>query len=139
MVFVRRPNTLTFHRAPYKFGDYGGVGMGTLEARPHRLVHIWTNVIKTSTNKDSASNPFYSHHANVDRLWETWKTLLGKYRKDISNPDYFNTEFTFSDEDGEQVSVSVKQTLDLDLLWYKYTNSLADWVENGAVSKAASP
>lgn len=134
------PTPLTFHGAPYRFGDYGGVGMGTLEARPHGPVHIWTNVIKMSTNKDSASDPiFFSHHANVDRLWEMWKTLPGKYRKDISDPDYLNTEFTFYDEDGEQVSVCVKQALDLDLLRYKYTNSSADWVENGAVSKAAGP
>lgn len=107
----------TMHGAPYRFGDYGGVGMGAIEARPHGPVHIWTNVRNMATNKDSASDPiFMAHHANVDRLWEHWKSLPGKYRKDITDPDYLNTEFTFYDEDGEQVTVSVAQSLDLNLL-----------------------
>lgn len=111
---------LTWHGKPYRFGDYGGVGMGAMEARPHGPVHIWTNVRTMATNKDSASDPiFMAHHGNVDRLWEHWLTLPGNYRKHITDPDYLNTEFTFYDEDGEQVTVSVKQSLDLNLLRYR--------------------
>jgi len=108
---------LTMHGMPYRYGDYGGVGMGAMESRPHGPIHIWTNVRMMATNKDSASDPiFFAHHANVDRIWEFWKTLPGTYRKDVTDPDYLDTAFTFYDEDGEQVTVSVKQSLDLNLL-----------------------
>lgn len=124
---------LTMHGQPYRYGDYGAVGMGAMESRPHGPVHIWTNVINMATNKDSASDPiFFGHHANVDRLWEQWKGK-GKYRKDITDPDYLNTEFTFYDEDGEQVTVSVKQSLDLGLLRYKYQELPTPWTNQPAI------
>ncbi|KAG0554411.1 hypothetical protein KC19_12G089700 [Ceratodon purpureus] len=126
------PTPSTWHGASYRFGDFGGVGMGTMEARPHGPVHVWTNIRQMSTNKDSASDPiFFGHHANVDRLWEHWLTLPGKYRKHITDPDYLNTAFTFYDEDGEQVSVTVKEALDLNLLRYKYQEMPAKWATQG--------
>jgi len=128
---------LTMHGMPYRYGDYGAVGMGTMEARPHGPVHIWTNVINMNSNKDSASDPiFFAHHANVDRMWELWKgesEEKGKYRKDVTDPDYLDTEFTFYDEDGEQVTVSVKQALDLDLLRYKYQDLPTRWTNQPAI------
>jgi polyphenol oxidase len=127
------PTPLTWHGLPYRFGDYGGVGMGTMEARPHGPVHIWTNVRNMATNKDSASDPiFVAHHANVDRLWEHWLKLPGKYHKHITDPDYLNTKFTFYDENGDQVSVTVKQSLNLGLLRYKYQEMPTKWATQGA-------
>jgi polyphenol oxidase len=69
------------------------------------------------TFKNSASDPiFFGHHANVDRLWELWKSLPGGVRTDISDPDYLNTQFTFYNEDGAVVNVSVAQALQIDQL-----------------------
>lgn len=127
---------LTMHGRPYRYGDYGGKGMGAVESRPHGPVHIWTNVIDMGTFKDSASDPiFFAHHANIDRLWEQWKNSpeKGRYRKDVTDPDYLNTEFTFYDEDGEQVTVSVKQALDLGLLRYKYEDVPTPYTNQPAI------
>jgi polyphenol oxidase len=73
--------------------------------------------VKMLTFRDSASDPiFFGHHANIDRLWEVWKTLPGGIRKEISDPDFLDTEFTFYDENGGIVTVSVAQALQLDQL-----------------------
>lgn len=126
--------------APYRFGDDGGMGMGGIEGRPHGPVHVWTNTKDMGTFKDSAADPiFFSHHANIDRLWEAWKTLPGKYRKDVTDPDYLNTAFTFYDEDGDQVSVTVAQALDLDLLRVKYQELPMAWTDKGTVTEGSKP
>lgn len=103
---------------PYRYGDYGGVGGGTLESKPHGAVHIWVNVEDMLLFKNSATDPiFFAHHANVDRLWTIWKRdLEGGIRADLTDPDWLNTQFTFYDEDGNLVSVSVAQALHPDLL-----------------------
>lgn len=103
----------------YRFGDFGGRGMGAIEARPHSPMHAWTNVHDMGTFKAAASDPaFFGLHGNIDRLWELWKTLPGKYRGEVEDPDYLNTELTYYDEDGEQVSATVKDFLDLTKIRY---------------------
>jgi polyphenol oxidase len=107
---------LAFHGRPYRLGDQGGGGPGSIEGTPHGPVHSWVNT-KQATFKDSASDPiFFAHHANVDRLWNLWKTLPGGARHDISDPDYLNTLFTFYNEDGALVTASVAQALQIDQL-----------------------
>lgn len=126
--------------APYRFGDYGGMGIGGIEGRPHGPVHLWVNEKDMGVFKDSASDPiFFAHHANMDRLWEIWKTFPGKYRKDVTDPDYLNTALTFFDEDGDQVSVTVAQALNLDLLRVKYQEVPVAWANKGAVQEGADP
>jgi polyphenol oxidase len=108
---------LTFHGSQYRLGDQGGRGPGTIQGTPHADVHLWVNAKDMLTFKNSASDPiFFGHHANVDRLWELWKSLPGGVRTDISDPDYLNTQFTFYNEDGAVVNVSVAQALQIDQL-----------------------
>jgi polyphenol oxidase len=98
----------------YRFGDYGARGMGAIEARPHGPMHAWTNVRDMGTFKIAASDPiFYGLHGNIDRLWELWKTLPGNYRGELTDPDYLDSQLTFYDEDGEQVSATIKDFLNL--------------------------
>ncbi|KAG0613426.1 hypothetical protein M758_6G101900 [Ceratodon purpureus] len=124
---------LLFHGGPYRLGDEGGGGSGAMEVVPHGTVHHWVNQKKMVSYRDSAADPiFFAHHANMDRLWEVWKTLPGGIRKDVSDPDYLNTEFTFYDENGGLVTVSVAQALQLDLLGYKYQEVANPWLANGA-------
>lgn len=124
---------LAFHGRPYRLGDQGGGGRGSIEGTPHGLVHAWVNT-KRVAFKDSASDPiFFAHHANVDRLWSLWKTLPGTARHDISDPDYLNTQFTFYDEDGALVTVSVAQALQIDQLRYTYQEVSNPWLSDGAV------
>lgn len=107
----------TVQGAAYRYGDEGGGGDGCLEAIPHGSIHGWVNEQDMEGFKDSASDPiFFAHHANLDRLWELWKTLPGGIRGDIPDLDYRDTQFTFYDEHGEIVTVSVAQALQLDRL-----------------------
>ncbi|OIT36750.1 polyphenol oxidase b, chloroplastic [Nicotiana attenuata] len=69
-----------------------------------------------SAGKDPA---FYSHHANVDRMWTIWKTLGGK-RKDINTPDSLNTEFFFYDEKKNPYLVKVRDCLDNKKMGYDF-------------------
>lgn len=74
--------------------------------------------------KNSATDPiFYAHHANVDRMWVKWKKLKGGIRMDLPDPDWLNTKFTFYDENGKLVTVTVAQSLDPTLLRYALTTS----------------
>lgn len=108
----------------YRFGDFGARGMGAIEARPHGPMHAWTNVRDMGTFKAAASDPvFYALHANVDRLWEVWKTLPGRFRGEVADVDYLDTELTFYDESGEQVAAAVKDFLDVDRIRYTYIHS----------------
>ncbi|KAG0621484.1 hypothetical protein M758_3G023800 [Ceratodon purpureus] len=122
-----------FFGQPYRFGDKGGVGGGTLEVKPHGPVHLWVNIVKMLTNKLSASDPiFFAHHANVDRLWTVWKTLPGGIRKDIADPDWLHTEFTYYNEHGKLVVASIGQSLDITNLRYDYAEVATPWI-TGAV------
>jgi polyphenol oxidase len=108
---------LIFHGLPYRLGDQGGGGFGSMENMPHGTMHLWVNLKKMLTFRDSAADPiFFAHHANMDRLWEVWKTLPGGVRDEISDPDYLNTEFTFYDENGDIVTESIAQALQQDQL-----------------------
>ena len=67
------------------------------------MVHIWCDD-RTQPNIEDMGN-FYSvsrdlilsHHANVDRVWNTLKSLGGK-RKDFTDPNFVNAGFLFYDE-----------------------------------------
>ena len=107
---------LLFLGYPYRLGDRGAKGHGSIESNPHNLVHGWANM---SQFVDSASDPlFFGHHANVDRLWELWKTLPGAARGAIDDPDFLDTDFTFYDEDGAPIVISIAQSLHTDQLRY---------------------
>ena len=124
--------TSLFFGAPYRFGDKGGVGAGTLEMKPHSPIHLWVNIAKMITNRLSAADPiFYAHHANVDRLWTIWKTLPGGIRTDPTDRDFLDTQFTFYNEHGKLVHVTVAQSLNLTNLRYQYPKTAIPWATGG--------
>ncbi|KAH0977336.1 hypothetical protein GBA52_027055 [Prunus armeniaca] len=70
-----------FMGCPYKAGE-GGVcdGPGTVERAPHNTMHKWVGSNFQPKREDmgtfysAARDPaFYTHHANIDRLWEVWR------------------------------------------------------------------
>ncbi|BBN12638.1 polyphenol oxidase [Marchantia polymorpha subsp. ruderalis] len=103
----------------------------------HNTAHEWVGNLDNSAYPDNEDmgvftyagrDPiFYSHHANVDRLWHVWKGLPDnitrdghRIRKDYDDYDFLETEFTFFDENADMVVVKVKDTLDIHKLGYKY-------------------
>ncbi|CAN1327120.1 Polyphenol oxidase, chloroplastic [Linum perenne] len=92
---------------------------GTIESTPHGIVHVWMgdwtnqpNGENMGTLYSAARDPiFYSHHKNVDRMWNLWKTV-GPNRKDISDPDWLESAFVFYDEDKNLVRCKIKDCLD---------------------------
>ncbi|KAG6546456.1 hypothetical protein Mapa_012004 [Marchantia paleacea] len=114
-------------------GESGGM------ENAHNVAHEWTGLINDPDHPDNedmgnfiyaARDPiFYSHHSNVDRLWDVWKTIPDKVtrsgdrkRMDYTSNDFLDTEFTFFDENQEMVIVKIRDTLDSSKLGYKFTD-----------------
>ncbi len=109
-------------------------GTGALESSPHDKVH---EAIGGSTAlaggglrggfmgavPTAARDPiFWLHHANIDRLWESWLNLGGG-RKNPEDPDWLDRAFSFYDvEAGEPklVTIAPRALLDPRTLAYRY-------------------
>ena len=110
--------------------------MGSLENIPHGPVHVWCGD-RTQPNIENMGNfysagrdpIFYSHHANVDRMWNIWKSLGGK-RKDFTDPDFLNAGFLFYDENAQLVRVKVRDALDSDKLRFGYQQVDIPWLKS---------
>lgn len=113
-----------FFGEPYRAGDasvdFFSPTQGLLEAGAHSAIHVWAGGDITMLGSAAGDPLFYSHHANLDRLWAVWKDL-GQGRTDITDPDWLNVEFLFYDENADLVRVKAGQALDIeDGLRYKY-------------------
>jgi plastocyanin len=122
-----------------------------LESTPHNFVHGWVGggfaaspfTGTMGSVRTSAQDPlFMLHHANLDRLWASWRALGGPDPTDndvwldndktsgvrAPNPPWPATQMTipyaFFDETGDKVSTIrvVKDVLDTFALGYTYDN-----------------
>jgi tyrosinase len=82
--------------------------------KPHNNIHIKIGGTYMPSQNYAAYDPiFYTHHANIDRLWQNW-LKLGKGRCNPNEEDdkeWMNTVFNFYDEYGKPVSLTVKDIL----------------------------
>ena len=60
---------------------------------------------------------FYLHHANIDRLWESWNRLGNTNPTD---PKYRDRKFAYGDRSGKRVDLPVSSTDRTALLGYRY-------------------
>ncbi|EES13482.1 polyphenol oxidase II, chloroplastic [Sorghum bicolor] len=120
---------------------------GTLERMAHTTVHVWAGrsspkapatctvdgggVVahdgKPHCNNDmgflgtAGRDPlFYSHHANVDRMWHLWSTKLGG--KGFDDAEWLDTSFVFYDDvkSPRLVRMKFRDVLDVTNLGYTY-------------------
>ncbi|GER53930.1 polyphenol oxidase [Striga asiatica] len=145
---VRSVNsTLDFMGQPYHAGDqpHGGAGMGSSERGSHVAAHVWVGDFARNKYGEDMGNfysagrdtLFYSHHANVDRMWATWKTLKTDVPKEITDPDYLNASFLFYDEKKRLVRVKVADCLDHRKMGYDYEKVDIPWLNYRPSKKAA--
>ncbi|MCO5610855.1 hypothetical protein L7F22_065097 [Adiantum nelumboides] len=111
---------------------------GVFDNEVHSNVHSWVgnpllpNNIDMGSFDRAARDPiFYAHHANVDRLWEVWRTSLPDGPRPLfDHPDFLNSSFIFYDENQNLVKVTVRDSLDNRRLGIFYPSVPADglWI-----------
>ena len=99
---------------------------GQLEGRPHNIIHVRVGGFTDPndplqaglmTNPDTAAlDPiFWLHHANIDRLWESWRLPApdGSSQRDpLNSPEWTShREFAFAGVGGERVVMTLKDAL----------------------------
>ena len=104
------------------FADFGGdaTTAGTVEVQEHGFVHMsiggWNGDM--GSLELAAGDPiFYSHHANIDRLWYSWEKYAGN-----ADPGgaFSQLTFTFYDEKKVWRSITAAQLLPVSKLCYCY-------------------
>uniref|UniRef100_A0ACD6A2N4 Uncharacterized protein n=1 Tax=Avena sativa TaxID=4498 RepID=A0ACD6A2N4_AVESA len=112
---------------------------GSLENVAHTAVHIWLgDPLSANTGEDmgvlgtAGRDPvFYSHHANVDRLWHLWTGALGHENfVGASAGQWLDTGFVFYDEKRRPVRITVRDVLDAGRLGYAYEEKeTLEWLD----------
>jgi len=120
------------------FTDFGGSGdqslgqnqMGILEGGPHGGVHVWTTDPKVDFNNpkpdmgvlaSAAFDPvFFSHHANIDRIWDKWIKIPQSRHANPSNDVWLNQSFFFYDQAQNWTFIANNQMLEPEALSYRY-------------------
>ena len=115
------------------FAQFGGTPTsgGVVEAGSHGYVHVSCGGDATRYDplpcsgdlailNTAALDPiFFSHHANLDRLWKSWESMSGNTNP--ADPAWQNLAFTFFDEHGTWTEMSVKQLAPTEAqLGYRY-------------------
>ncbi|KAG8364792.1 hypothetical protein BUALT_Bualt18G0035600 [Buddleja alternifolia] len=125
-----------FYGAKYVTGTEPSPGPGSVERGSHIALHGWVGEATPSgmdmgnlysTGRDPL---FFSHHANVDRLWTIWRGLRESKPKDFPDFDWLNADFLFYDENARLVRVKVVDTLDNEKMGYIYQDVDLPWLKN---------
>ena len=97
----------------------------SLEQTPHGAVHCaivtgsCPNGLMGSVPVSAIDPIFYAHHTNIDRLYECW-LRVNESRRLPNDPGQLDTEFTFVDANGSNVTRKVRDMLTTAQLGYGY-------------------
>jgi Common central domain of tyrosinase/Polyphenol oxidase middle domain len=99
---------------------------GQLERQPHDGIHDTVEGLM-GVPATSARDPiFWLHHAMIDRLWNRWVRRSSSQGNPVGNSVWMDTQFTFFNANGTQVSMSGKDVLDTaNQLDYRYDDDPA--------------
>ena len=75
-----------------------------LDINPHFLTHLALGGDMADFATVGGDPLFYLHHANIDRLWESWNRLGNSNPTD---PKYLDRTFAFADKSGKRVDLPV--------------------------------
>lgn len=98
---------------------------GPMEITPHGSVHVFVGgrFGRMSDFDQAAGDPvFWLHHANIDRLWEVWRTSTG-LGLDPSESRFVDRSFEFLDATGARVQPTCGSVLNLANLGYRYADT----------------
>ncbi|XP_068653932.1 polyphenol oxidase, chloroplastic-like [Aristolochia californica] len=101
----------------------------------HNAVHNWIGQVEPPNldmgNFFSAARDtmFYAHHVNLDRLWSTYRSLIGN-QTEFNDSDWLDARFVFFDENEKVVSVTTRQCLNQKDLGYVYQNVPVEYLSS---------
>ncbi len=88
-----------------------------LDLNPHFLTHFALGGDMAEFSTVGGDPMFYIHHANIDRIWESWNRLGNKNPTD---PKYLNRKFAYGDRSGRRVDLPVSAADRTAQLGYQY-------------------
>ncbi|MEU4426907.1 tyrosinase family protein, partial [Actinoplanes sp. NPDC024001] len=106
------------NRPPVQFGAF--TDSGQLELVPHNAIHSLVGGRSRgrceggwlADPRCAARDPvFWVHHANIDRLWNSWLNRGGG-RLNPTDPAWLGQQFAFADENGNHVVLSPADVVD---------------------------
>jgi len=88
-----------------------------LDTNPHFLTHLAVGGDMSDFATVGGDPLFYLHHANLDRIWESWNRLG---HTNPTDPKYLNRRFAYGDRSGKRVDLPVSAADRVAQLGYEY-------------------
>jgi N-acetylneuraminic acid mutarotase len=88
-----------------------------LDQNPHFFTHFALGGDMAEFSTVGGDPMFYIHHANIDRLWESWNRLGNKNPTD---PKYLNRTFAYGDRSGKRADLPVSASDRTAQMGYEY-------------------
>jgi N-acetylneuraminic acid mutarotase len=88
-----------------------------LDQNPHFFTHLGIGGDMGEFSTVGGDPMFYIHHANIDRLWESWNRLGNTNPTD---PKYLNRKFSYGDRSGKRADLPVSASDRTAMLGYEY-------------------
>jgi tyrosinase len=108
-----RPQREVLHR----LADRQPRVQSALDQNPHFFTHFALGGDMAEFSTVGGDPMFYLHHANIDRLWESWNRLGNTNPTD---PKYLDRKFAYGDRSGKRVDLPVSSSDRTAQLGYQY-------------------